>query len=174
MGTNSVHLVARADLTNKYAEAGFNPREVWIAAENYAEAIGARIPDVGVYELHAVEIAAFELYLNRHLMPLATEVHALRCATLAYALERAMLDWGLTATAVTERLWLDVNVGSTLAGIVSQIESAIAGELDVVAVQFETDGIRADGVFVPYPAAVFGALQAAARGTTAARADSPF
>lgn len=168
------HLASRDDFVHRYSDAGFEPAEVGAAIREFTDALGIAPRNGDIYLMHAVEIASFERYLNRTLVPEAPEVHDMRCGAIQRAVAETMDNWGNTAQDVTFRLGLDTMPPKDFAGIAQLVEATLAGFVVASAISFEVDGVRVDGVLVNYPQPVGVALATAALDAARQAARRPF
>ena len=174
MKVNDGHLASRDDFVHRYSEAGFAPAQVGAAIREFTDALGIAPRNGDIYLMHAVEIASFERYLNRTLVPEAPEVHDMRCGAILRTVAETMNNWGDTAQYVTFRLGLDTMPPKDFADIARLVETTLAGFIVASAISFEVDGVRVDGVLVEYPQPVGAALATASLDATRQAARQPF
>jgi len=174
MGSSDTVLVSRKSLVHHYSEMGFRPSEVWYAADNYVTALGIHTGHVNLYSLHAVEITAFQLYVNRHLVPVPSEEHEARVSAVAYSVQAIFKTWGATTPDVIEKLGLDTSRGATYADVLDTVELYVSGSTNCQCVTASMSSITVDGVDIPYPLAVGEAVWGALRFASTRLAVEPF
>lgn len=167
-------MASRNDFIHRYSEAGFWPVQVGAALDLFTDALRILPREDETYVVHGAEVAAFELYLNRTLVPAPPELHDLRCGAILRTVAKCMDEWGDTGYDVTLRLALDVMPPRDFAGIAEIVESAIGQDVVAQAISFEVNGVRVDGVLVDYSQAVNEALVTAALDATRQAARRPF
>jgi hypothetical protein len=174
MGSQDTVLVSRKALVHRYADLGFRPEEVWHSADNYVDALGIAPRDTLLYSIHTAELRAFELYLNRMLVPVAPEEQEMRVAATTRLAAEIIMNWGITSTDVATTLGLDTSRGATYAAILDTLETALSSRLSARAVTASMDCVVVDGVTVDYPPAVMFAVSQAMTYAASQSSVNPF
>jgi hypothetical protein len=174
MADMSVKLVTINELVHTYAAEGYLPDAVRSAAIRFLDLLGISMFGGTIYQVHAVELAAFQLYLVREVMPDWPELHALRVDATLHTVTTLFDSWGDTELEVTARLFLDSVPAKDITEIARVVEELVSSCVDAMAVTFLTDGVRVDGVQIRYPEPVASAIFAAATRALATSARSPF
>lgn len=169
-----MHVVSGEDLVHRYADLGFTADDVDVAVNRFMNHLGIPLRANRLYQVHAVELSAFELYLSRLLVPMAPEVNDLRKYALAEQVNTVMTGWGSTVDDVIHTLGLDSLFNAECSRIAHTVEARINSEIRATAITFHEDYIMVDGVAWIYPSVVAEAIQQTAVRLSSRASVAPF
>lgn len=174
MESTGLMLVSRKSFVHKFSSQGFQPSGIWYAIDNFINALGIAPVGTHLYPLHPVEISAFQLYVNRHLVPVSHEEHDARVTAIGATVCAILKSWGDNSAAVTEYLGLDTSRGASYADILDTVELYVSGKTNCQCVTASQDGLTVDGVEIIYPFQVRDALEDALRFASSQMSVEPF
>jgi hypothetical protein len=174
MSSQRPHLVTAEFIVHRYAARALDPKLVRQAWFDFTIALNLPSDEWFHYAVDEVEIAAFELFLNRTVPAEDPAVHDLRENAIIAAVSDAFDHAGDTPADVRTEMRIGPSSVGCALDIARAVEQWVALRINASAISFFTDHVMVDGVHITYPYDVADAIQAAAQGVVVKPVPSPF